>query len=251
MICIETAHAQNTHALRFVSQVKKAFPQSQLCVSFVVTKEATRDVIKAGADCIRVGIGGGSHCTTRLVTGIGRPQLSALEECVSESKKYGIPIISDTGIKHSGDIPKALLFGASAVMIGGLFAATKESPGNIVRREGKDYKMSWGMCTNTAMNHGQIKKTMSSISLSSLKGYVRSVIYRKKYLQRKQFEEGVEFLLPYKGSVRPVIEDLLSGTRRAMWYMGAKSISDISKKGTYVLVSPRTNLENIPRIPSL
>lgn len=253
LISIETAHAQNSKTLSLIEKIKKKHPNVDLSVSLVVTAEATKAVIEAGADSVRVGIGGGSHCTTRLVTGIGRPQLSALFECSKIAKKYKVPIISDTGIKYSGDIAKAIAFGANSVMIGGLFAGTIESPGKIIKKNGKKYKITWGMCTNTAMQQEQFSTTafdkqQDFISfLRSQKNLIKS-IFNKQNFQQKLFEEGVEKMILEKGSVVPIIENLKNGLMRSMWYLGAHNLKEIEKKTKVVFTSSNTGLENIPRI---
>jgi len=210
----------------------------------VVTKDGTEALVKAGVDSIRIGIGPGSHCTTRLVTGVGRPQLSSIQECYKVAKKYKIPLIAESGIKHPGDIPKALVFGASAVMIGGLFAGTDECPGSTVRIQGKTYKYSWGMCTDNALRHN----TPKLLAVSNLLNRTRRLTKKEADVDNKLFEEGVEGLVPYKGGVGPVIKKLIEGTRRSMWYQGARNISNLRKKARVVLVSSNTATENIPRI---
>ncbi len=245
LISVESGHAQNQQVIEFIKTLKKTFRKIEISVALVVTADATKDIIRAGADSIRVGIGGGSHCTTRLVTGIGRPQLSAVMECVKVAKKYHVPVISDTGIKYAGDIPKAIAFGASAVMIGGLFAGTDQAPGEVIQKRGKTYKMTWGMCTDTAQRHSQV----SQILRSHLKEKLRSFFsFSQQEEKHKLFEEGVEGLVEYKGSVKPIIRQLLEGTRRSMWYMGAKNLAELEKKARVVFVSDNTHTENMPRI---
>lgn len=240
LISVETYSAHNSQAIAFVNKLKKTFSKVEVSVALVATGEATYELIKAGADSIRVGIGGGSHCTTRLVTGVGRPQLSAVADCYKIAKKYNIPIISDTGIKYPGDIAKALVFGADCVMIGGLFAGTEETPGKVITKKGKKYKYTWGMCTETAIKHNQIERHRSFDKIIKL--------VQEKSKNRKLFEEGVEGLVSYKGSVLGVIEELTQGTRRSMWYQGVKNIANLRRKARVVLASPNTKLENAPRI---
>ena len=257
LISLETAHAYNTKTLSIIRKIKKKYPKVDLSVALIVTPEAAKAVIEAGADSIRVGIGGGSHCTTRLVTGVGRPQLSALLACSKMAHKYNIPVISDTGIKYPGDIAKAIAFGADSVMIGGMFTATKEAPGEIINKNGKKYKMTWGMCTDTAMQQKQFltiafknPKAFWS-SLKHPKTFAKQLLHYaldKKEKQNKLFEEGVERMLPYKGSVYPIIENLKNGLMRSMWYIGAHNLDEIRKKSQVVLTSNETALENIPRI---
>lgn len=246
LISIESAHAHNTQIIQFIKTLKRKFNKIQISVSLVVDKNATLDLIHAGVDSIRVGIGGGSHCTTRLVTGIGRPQLSAVAACYQITKKYGIPLISDTGIKYAGDIPKAIAFGADVVMIGGLFSGTDECPGDIVIKEGKKYKYSWGMCTDTAIKQSTPWQTTRSQIKQSIKTMMG--ISRRIDINQKDFEEGVQGLRPYLGSVLPILKELVSGTRRSMWYQGVTTIGDLRKNARVVLVSSNTMAENVPRI---
>lgn len=250
LISVETYHAQNKQLIEFIKNLKNTYRGVEICAGYLVTTDGTEEVIKAGADCIRVGIGGGSHCTTRLVTGVGRPQLSAVADCYKATKKYSIPLLSDTGIKHAGDIPKALAFGADTVMIGGLFTGTDESPGEIIKRAGEKYKYTLGMCTDTAIKQKHLNRpsALPDIKLR-LKNYLRGVLgYEKVRQEEKLFEEGVESLVPYKGSVKPIIKQLIDGTKRSMWYQGAKNIPQLQKKARVVLISSHAHLENIPRI---
>lgn len=253
LICIETAHAHNLQTINFIKEIKSKFPKAEICVSLVVTSEATKDLIKAGADSIRVGIGGGSHCTTRLVTGIGRPQLSAIADCYQIAKKFNIPIISDTGIEYPGDIAKAIAFGADAVMIGGLFTGTDESPGEIITKKGKEYKFSAGMCSNKTTYSSNLKL---DVLVNKTKSIIKKIIKYKKnkdfipnYSQPFQFvHEGISALIPYKGSVVPIINGLSGGLRRSMWYLGCSNINDIKSKSKIVVVTPNSIKDNQPRI---
>jgi len=244
LISIETGQAHNVQTIEFISKIKNAFKDVKISASLVVTQQATKELIKAGADSIRVGIGGGSHCTTRLVTGVGRPQLSAVKDCYQIAKKYDIPIISDTGIKYSGDIPKAFAFGAETVMIGGLLSGTDECPGEIIEKDGKKYKHSWGMCTDTAYKHQTPWEQINPIEL--MRKIKRSIFNQQKIT--KEFEEGVEALIPYKGSATVILNQLRGGLIRSMWYLGTKNIKEIEKKTEVVMVSNSTMLENIPRV---
>lgn len=256
LICLETAHALNQDTIDFLKKIKTKFPKSQVCVALVVTGSATKALIEAGADSIRVGIGGGSHCTTRLVTGVGRPQLSAVLDCYQVAKKYGIPIISDTGIQNPGDIAKAIAFGADTVMIGGLLTGTQECPGEIVEKNGKYYKFSAGMCSADLDK----KNTRPSLSFTQLKQSLKSTI--KKIVQPSHntnfiphysrpftyTHEGISALIPYKGSVTPIVQELCGGLRRSMWYVGANNIKSLRDKSRIVVVTSNTQGDNVPRI---
>jgi len=242
LVGVETEHAHNVQTIKFIRKLKRSYKEVQISAALVVTGKATSDLIKAGADNIRVGIGGGSHCTTRQVCGIGRPQLSAVKECFEVARKYNVPIMSDTGIRYPGNIPKALVFGADTVMIGGLFAGTDESPGEIVIKEGKKYKYSYGMCTEEAMvkdqklSRRQIKKTIRSKARSILG-------FKPKIVKSQRFQEGVGGLIPYRGSVIPILNNLKQAVQRSMWYLGARDISELRKRAKVVIVSPNTQLK--------
>lgn len=252
LICLETAHAFNHTTIEFLKQIKSTFPKSEVCVALVVTKDATKTLIEAGADSIRVGIGGGSHCTTRLVTGVGRPQLSAIADCYSIAKKYNIPIISDTGIQYPGDIAKAIAFGADTVMIGGLLIGTTECPGEIITKDKKQYKFSAGMCSPDVVNHS---KPSQKFSLSTIKSLIKKTIHYKNNLFIPSYSEpftytheGVSGLIPYKGSVSPIIGELVGGLRRTLWYTGSKNIKSLRNNTQVVVVTSNTQSDNVPRI---
>jgi len=240
IISIETGHALNSQTLDFIKKCKDTYKEKiQISAALVVNKEGTKAVIKAGADNVRVGIGGGSHCTTRVVTGFGRPQLSAVEECYKAARKHKIPIMSDTGIRSSGDILKAIAFGAESVMIGGMFAGSSECPGEVVKRDGKLKKLTWGMCTRTAIE----KKQKYSFNLLDI---LQGNFFEKE--NDLQFEEGVERLVDYKGETSKIIQSLKEGMLRGMWYAGTKNISNFQKNVKVIKVSKNTYQENIPRI---
>lgn len=254
LICLETAHGFNHTTIQFLKQIKSKYPKAEVCVALVVTGDATLALIKAGADSIRVGIGGGSHCTTRLVTGVGRPQLSALADCYAIAKKYQVPIISDTGIQNPGDIAKAIAFGADTVMIGGLLTGTQETPGQIIRKNGKYFKFSAGMCS-PEFQYGH----KFSISLSQIKAKLKSEI--KKIIKPSSTNfiphysrpftythEGISSLIPYKGSVTPIIQELAGGLRRSMWYLGVHDIPSLRQNAKVVVVTQNTQSDNVPRI---
>jgi IMP dehydrogenase len=232
MISVESLQAHNTPTIDFIRRLKDGIPDVDVSVGTVTTPEACEDLIDAGADSIRIGIGGGSHCTTRLMTGVGRPYLSALRACEEVTRDKGIPLIVDGGIKHPGDVAKALVFGADVVMIGGMFAGTDEAPGAVVTVDGKPHKQTWGACTLTAAKHEQ---------------NYEGVAYNANPDQRG-FEEGVQGLVPYRGPVREVVQRLAAGLRRSMWYQGATSIADMRERATVVICSPGTHLETQARI---
>jgi len=208
VIVVDTAHGHSQGVLDTVKKVKKAFPDLQLIVGNVATAHATRDLIEAGADCIKVGIGPGSICTTRIVAGVGVPQLTAIYDCSQEAKKYNIPIIADGGIKFSGDVAKAIAAGADVIMVGSLFAGTEESPGEIEIYQGRSYKVYRGMGSLGAMKEGSCDR----------------------YFQEnipKLVPEGIEGRVPYKGPLAETVYQLIGGVRAAMGYCGAANIEEM------------------------
>ncbi len=237
LICIETAHAHNLQTINFIKKLKDKHPQIQICASLIVTSKAAKDLILAGADSLKIGVGGGSHCTTRSVTGVGRPQLSALNDCYQIAKKHQVPIISDTGIKQSGDIAKALVFGASTVMIGGLLAGFNQSPGKIINQNGRKYKLSSGMCTQESQSFVFQPQPKFQQNFSTLKYLLN------KFIQKSQpphlLEEGIDKLIPFKGDVDPYIKQLISSLKRSFWYQGSTNISNLRQKAQVILTAPQ------------
>ena len=231
LVVISTAHGDSKNVCQTIKIIKKKYPKLEIMSGNVATAEGTKSLIEAGADSIKVGVGPGSICTTRIITGAGIPQLSAIMDCAKEIKKKKVSLIADGGIRYSGDITKALAAGASAVMIGGLFAGTEESPGKLVYWQGRTYKTYRGMG-----------------SLSALKGHQGS---RERYQQedkigRKSVPEGVEGRVIYKGFLAQVVEQLIGGLRSGMGLSGAKNFEDLQKKAKFVLVSPAGVEESHP-----
>ena len=221
LIVIDTAHGHTKKVLNMIRKIKKKLKNSTLCVGNIATGKAANFLADNGVDIVKVGIGPGSICTTRLVAGIGVPQLSAIMDVKKALKKYKTKIISDGGIKFSGDLAKAIAAGADAIMIGSLFSGTTESPGKIIRFEGKLYKNFRGMGSVGAMNAGSADR-----------------YYQKKNKDvTKYVPEGVEGMVKYKGSVKEIIYNLIGGLKSSMGYMGAKSLTDLQKKGQFVKIS--------------
>ncbi len=215
VVTIDTAHGHSQGVLEAVKQVKKAYPDLQVIAGNVATAEATEDLIKAGADCVKVGIGPGSICTTRIVAGVGVPQLTAVMDCVEVGRKYGIPVIADGGIKYSGDIVKAMAAGACAVMMGSLLAGCEEAPGETEIYQGRSYKVYRGMGSLAAMACGS----------------------KDRYFQegnKKLVPEGVEGRVAYKGLVSDTIFQLLGGIRSGMGYLGSKDFETLYQTATFV-----------------
>lgn len=251
LICLETANAHNVQLLSFIKRIKSRFPKIEICAAVAVTPEAVLELIKAGVDCVRIGIGGGSHCTTRVITGIGRPQLSAVYECAKVAKKYDVPIISDGGIKDPGDIAKALVFGANAVTIGGLFAGTDEAPGKLIKRNKKLYKLSWGMCVEESFGKTHQQKNSYDTSIFSIiKSKLKSGFYLNEPPEKlfTPLEEGSGGLIPYSGTTMELIDKFIKSLKRTIWYVGAKNLDELRQNAQVVLTSPNTVQENFPRL---
>lgn len=227
VIAIDTAHGHSANVIKLVGEVKKKYPSLPVVAGNVATKEATRDLIEAGADVVKVGIGPGSICTTRIVAGIGVPQLTAVMDCAEEADKYGKRIIADGGIKYSGDITKAIGAGASAVMIGSLFAGCLESPGELEIYQGRSFKAYRGMGSLAAMAKGS----------------------SDRYFQegaKKLVPEGVEGRVPYSGPLGEIIFQLMGGLRSGMGYCGQPTIDDMRKNAVFTRITNAALLESHP-----
>ncbi len=222
VVAIDSAHGHSRGVLRAVEMVRAVFPNLPVIAGNVATGEATADLIKAGARAVKVGVGPGSICTTRIVAGVGVPQMTAIQNCVREATKHGIPIIADGGIKHSGDLTKAIGAGAHSVMIGSLFAGTDETPGETFLYQGRTYKGYRGMGSLGAMSQGSSDRYFQSeVSSTS-----------------KLVPEGIEGKVPYRGSIINVLYQLLGGLRSGMGYVGAATIADLMQKARFVRISP-------------
>ena len=227
VIVIDSAHAHSKNVIDTLKQIKKHLPNLEVIVGNIVTKEAALDLIKAGADGLKVGIGPGSICTTRVISGVGMPQLSAIHEVYAVAKAHNIPVIGDGGIKYSGDIVKALAMGASSVMLGSLLAGTEEAPGEMVLFEGRKYKTYVGMGSLAAMKRGSGDRYFQGNT--------------KKYVP-----EGIEGLVAYKGFIKDVLYQLEGGLRSGMGYLGAHDLLDLLKKATFIEISSSGLTENHP-----
>ena len=221
LIVIDTAHGHSEKVLKTLSKLKKISSSIPICVGNIATGEAAKKLYNSGADIIKVGIGPGSICTTRMVAGIGVPQISAIMEVKKALKKTKIKIISDGGIKFSGDIAKALAAGADAIMMGSIFAGTDESPGKKYKFKGKIYKQYRGMGSIGAMSSGSANR-----------------YFQKNFKDKSKFvPEGVEGRVEYKGSISNIVYQLQGGLRSSMGYIGAKKLSEISKKAKFVKIT--------------
>lgn len=218
VIVVDTAHGHSAGVINSVKEIKIKYPDLQVIAGNVATADAVKDLAEAGADCVKVGIGPGSICTTRVVAGVGVPQLTAIYNCAIAAKKYGITIIADGGIKYTGDIPKAIAAGANIVMVGSLFAGTEESPGETVLYQGRRFKVYRGMGSEGAMNQGS----------------------KDRYFQddtKKFVPEGVEGRVPFKGPISEVVYQMVGGLRAGMGYCGAKDIEALQNDAQFIRIT--------------
>ncbi|MCB0422565.1 MAG: IMP dehydrogenase [Bdellovibrionales bacterium] len=221
LMTVDTAHGHSKNVMDLVSYLHKEYPEVYIVAGNVVTAEGTEALLKAGADVVKVGVGPGSICTTRVVAGVGMPQISAVYHCSRQAKKMGAEIIADGGIKYSGDITKALALGANTVMIGGLMAGADESPGETILYQGRTYKVYRGMGSMGAMVKGSKDR------------YGQSTVNEMD----KLVPEGIEGKVPYKGSASGILHQLVGGLRSGMGYLGAHDISTLQKKAQFVRIS--------------
>ncbi|MBA3750087.1 MAG: IMP dehydrogenase [Nitrosopumilus sp.] len=233
IIVVDIAHGHSDNAINTVKSIKKAFPTCELIAGNVATGKGTEDLIKAGVDAVKVGVGSGSICITRIVTGSGVPQLTAIIDSVEIAKEYDIPVISDGGTRTSGDLTKALAAGASSVMIGSLFGGTDESPGKTLIKNGKKYKMYRGMASFSASLGRKYRENAEKgiIDDDDLNDYV---------------PEGVEAMVPYKGSVIEIIHQLVGGVRSGLSYCGAKTINEMYENAEFIKITASGYRESQP-----
>jgi len=221
VLVVDTAHGHSTAVLKMVELIKSEYPEVQVIAGNVATPEATRDLIAAGSDAIKVGIGPGSICTTRIIAGVGVPQITAIANCTKAAEPHGIPIIADGGIKYSGDITKAIAAGAHSVMIGSLFAGTAESPGEQVLFQGRVYKSYRGMGSIGAMGEGSRDRYFQDDELS----------------ETKLVPEGVEGRIPFKGPLSASVYQLIGGLKAGMGYCGCRNIEELRKKARFIRIT--------------
>lgn len=227
VIVLDSAHGHSANVIRCVRMIKEAYPDLPVIAGNVATGDATRALIEAGVDAVKVGIGPGSICTTRVVAGIGVPQISAVMDCYEVAKEYGVPIIADGGIKYSGDITKAIAAGGSVCMMGSMFAGCDESPGDFELFQGRKYKVYRGMGSIAAMENGSKDRYFQSDA-------------------KKLVPEGVEGRVAYKGLVEDTVFQLLGGLRSGMGYCGAKDIKTLQETGRFVKISAASLKESHP-----
>ncbi|MGL5652045.1 MAG: IMP dehydrogenase [Paraclostridium sp.] len=227
VVVLDSAHGHSMGVINALKQVKEKYPTLQVIAGNVATAKATEDLIKAGADCVKVGIGPGSICTTRVVAGIGVPQVTAVMDCAEVGHKYGVPVIADGGLKFSGDIVKALAAGASICMMGSMFAGTEESPGETVLYRGRSYKTYRGMGSIGAMEKGS----------------------KDRYFQndaKKLVPEGVEGMVAYKGKAEDIVYQMIGGIRAGMGYCGAATIKDLMENAEFIKITAASLKESHP-----
>jgi IMP dehydrogenase len=221
VIVVDTAHGHSEYVLKVIESIKGEYPDIDVIGGNVATSEGTEDLIKAGVDAVKVGIGPGSICTTRIISGVGVPQITAIAECSRMADKYNIPVIADGGIKYSGDITKAIAAGASSVMIGSIFAGTEESPGEKILYQGRSYKEYRGMGSIGAMTEGGSDRYFQDM----------------EFTETKLVPEGVEGRIPYKGLLSFTVHQLLGGLRAGMGYCGCKNIEELRKNTKFIKVT--------------
>jgi IMP dehydrogenase len=221
VLFIDTAHGHSKGVLETVKAIKKAFPEVELVAGNVATEAGAEDLIQCGVDAVKVGIGPGSICTTRIVTGVGVPQITAIAECAKASKKHDIPLIADGGIKYSGDITKAIAAGAHSVMIGSLLAGTEESPGETILYQGRTFKSYRGMGSLAAMKRGSADRYFQEY----------------EFEEQKLVPEGIEGMVPYKGSVSALVPQLVGGLRSGMGYCGCADIEALRREARFLRIT--------------
>lgn len=227
VLVVDTAHGHSQGVLDAVAKIKQNFPQCQLIAGNIATAQAAKALIEAGADALKVGIGPGAICTTRVVAGIGMPQITAIYDCYTAAKEYDIPIIADGGIKYSGDIAKAIAAGASTCMLGSLFAGTNESPGENIIYNGRAFKAYRGMGSSAAMKAGSSDRYFQENA-------------------KKLVPEGVEGRVPHRGALADVVYQLVGGLKAAMGYCGVKTVQELRENGKFVRISNAGLVESHP-----
>ncbi len=231
LLVIDIAHGHADHVIEMIAKLKERLPDTPVIAGNVATAQGVGDLVQAGADAIKVGVGAGSICTTRIVTGFGVPQLTAIAECAQAGEQFGVPIIADGGIRTSGDLTKALAAGASSVMIGSLLAGTEESPGAAIVRNGRRYKVVRGMASLTANVARKEIEKLGEVDPDEWESIV---------------PEGVEAMVPYRGAVKEIIHQLVGGLHSGMSYAGATCIPDLWEKAEFIRITAAGQIESRP-----
>jgi IMP dehydrogenase len=240
VLAIDSAHGHSSRVLEAVTVVKKAYPNVGVLAGNVATYEGALALIDAGADAVKVGIGPGSICTTRMVTGAGMPQITAIAEAARAAQEHGVPVIADGGIKYSGEITKAIAAGASSIMIGSLFAGVDESPGETILYQGRSFKSYRGMGSLSAMSQGSGERYFQSTSDLAAAAGTEGVVQRERNGQNrlaKFVPEGIEGRVPYRGPLESMIYQLVGGLRSGMGYLGCGTIAELQQKAQFVRIS--------------
>ncbi|MDT8323690.1 MAG: IMP dehydrogenase [Bacteroidota bacterium] len=230
VIVVDTAHGHSRGVIEMVKKVKKQFPGTDVIAGNVATASATEDLIKAGADAVKIGIGPGSICTTRVVTGVGVPQITAIIDCAEAAAAYDVPIIADGGIKQTGDVPKALAAGADSIMLGSMFAGLEESPGEKILYEGRRYKVYRGMGSISAMKEGSKDRYFQDVEEDI----------------KKLVPEGIEGMVPYRGKLEEMVYQVMGGVRAAMGYCGVKNIRELKTRTEFIQITAAGLKESHP-----
>jgi len=236
-LVVDIAHGHSTYAIETLKRIKRDFGGIEVVAGNVATTKGALDLIKAGADAVKVGVGSGSICVTRVVTGSGVPQLTAIMDATLAAQDYGVPIIGDGGVRNPGDVTKALAAGASTVMIGSLFAGTEESPGPTILREGVRYKLTRGMASLAATVDRRVREGGEGAAKTS--EVIEEVI-------QESVPEGVEGLIPYKGRVEEVVNELVGGLRSGMSYSGAHTIPELQRNAEFLRITTAGYKESLP-----
>jgi IMP dehydrogenase len=236
VLAIDSAHGHSSRVIEAIKLIKSKLPEVDLLAGNVGTHEGACELVKAGADAVKVGIGPGSICTTRVVTGAGVPQITAIAEAARACRDAKVPVIADGGIKYSGDITKAIAAGASVVMIGSLFAGTDESPGETILYQGRSFKSYRGMGSLAAMAQGSSERYAQSVDDSAAEAIIEDSDGRSNRLN-KLVPEGIEGRVPYRGTLAAMIYQLVGGLRSGMGYCGTNSVSELQQKGRFIRIS--------------
>ena len=250
VVVVDSAHGYDKKIIEAITFIKKAYPKLQVIGGNIATAEGARALISAGADGLRVGMGPGAICTTRIVSGMGVPQLTAIFETVEIAKKAGVPVIADGGIKYSGDMVKALAAGASTVMMGSYFSAAEEAPGKVVELEARHVPSRFKNILKNGVSRYRFKeyRGMGSVAAMQHGAKIKSEdeFHGKDYKSRVLVAEGVEGLVPVKGSLQSIVEQAVGGIKSGMYYIGAKNLQELTEKSRFIKITQASLTESHP-----